>query len=577
MFHIFQNIFEFSGSHKKLLIRSMIVSFLGALCSALQFLALMIVLERVLSGNRDMNTVFIALGIMLAALAGSAVASYFSMIQQTETGYCMVAEKRIQIGDRMRYIPMGYFNENSLGNITAVITTSLGDVENSAARCLVMTLGGTLNTVALALALVIADWRIGLIVFGGIFLYLLVTEISQKQSAKVGPRRQLAQENLVTAVLEYLQGMSVVKAYGLERDGTQTIQKTIDDSCRRNLKLEYGMVPWMALQQLIVRAAGVVMMIASLYLYFQDSLSLSRCLLMLIASFLVYRELENAGNMSALLQMLDASMEKANSIQSTPVMDMNGRELPPENSMIDFKDVSFAYGEHKILDGVSIRIPEKTTTAIVGPSGGGKTTMCNLIARFWDVNGGAIRVGGHDVRDYTLDSLMRNISMVFQNVYLFQDTIENNIKFGKTEATADEVIGAAKAACCHDFIMSLPDGYQTVIGEGGGTLSGGEKQRISIARAILKNAPIILLDEATASVDPENEAELQQAIESLTHDKTIIMIAHRLKTVRHADQILVLDHGHIVQQGTHEDLAAQKGLYADFLNARKEAISWKLA
>lgn len=577
MFHILQNIFEFSGSHKRLLIRSMIVSFLGALCSALQFLALMIVLERVLSGNRDMNTVFIALGIMLAALAGSTVASYFSMIQQTETGYCMVAEKRIQIGDRMRYIPMGYFNENSLGNITAVITTSLGDVENSAARCLVLTVGGTLNTIALALALLIADWRIGLIVFGGILVYLLVTELSQKQSAKVGPRRQLAQENLVTAVLEYLQGMSVVKAYGLERDGTQTIQKTIDDSCRRNLKLEYGMVPWMALQQLIVRVAGVIMMIASLYLYFQDSLSLSRCLLMLISSFLVYRELENAGNMSALLQMLDASMEKANSIERTPVMDMNGRELPPEDSMITFDDVSFAYGEHQILDRVSIRIPEKTTTAIVGPSGGGKTTMCNLIARFWDVDGGTIQVGGHDVRDYTLDSLMRNISMVFQTVYLFQDTIENNIKFGKSEATADEVIGAAKAACCHDFIMSFPDGYQTVIGEGGGTLSGGEKQRISIARAILKNAPIILLDEATASVDPENEAELQQAIESLTHDKTIVMIAHRLKTVRHADQIVVLDQGHIVQQGTHEELAAQKGLYADFLNARKAAIGWKLA
>ena len=217
------------------------------------------------------------------------------------------------------------------------------------------------------------------------------------------------------------------------------------------------------------------------------------------------------------------------------------------------------------------------TSAFGGPSGAGKTTMCNLIARFWDVNAGKITIGGTDVRDFKLDSLMKNISMVFQSVYLFADTIENNIKFGCPDATHEQVVEAAKKACCHDFISALPDGYDTVIGEGGGTLSGGEKQRISIARAMLKDAPIIILDEATSSVDPENEDELQRAIEALTHDKTIIMIAHRLKTVRNADQILVLDNAHIVQRGTHAELIKQKGLYADFVSARQEAIGWKLA
>lgn len=243
---------------------------------------------------------------------------------------------------------------------------------------------------------------------------------------------------------------------------------------------------------------------------------------------------------------------------------------------IQVQNVSFSYGDHQILNHIDLMIPEKTTTAIVGPSGSGKTTLCNLLTRFWDVDEGCITLGGIDIRKYKLDSLLSNFSMVFQNVYLFADTIENNIKFGKPDATHEEVIKAAKSACCHDFISSLPNGYETVIGESGASLSGGEKQRISIARAILKDAPIIILDEATSSVDPENEAELQQAIELLTRNKTVIMIAHRLKTIRKADQIIVLADGKIAQQGTDAQLSATPGIYADFVSNRKTAISWKL-
>lgn len=313
-----------------------------------------------------------------------------------------------------------------------------------------------------------------------------------------------------------------------------------------------------------------------LHCFFRGAIDLSICLMILIAAFMVYSQLESAGEMFFMLSMIDASIERVEDINRSPVIDIEGRKQSPENLDITLRDVSFSYEERKVINHVNLNIPEGTTTAIVGPSGSGKTTLVNLIARFWDVDSGSVQIGGIDVRDYKLDSLMKHISMVFQNVYLFQDTIENNIKFGVPEASHEDVVKAAKAARCHEFITALPEGYDTVIGEGGASISGGEKQRISIARAMLKDAPIIILDEATANVDPENEAELQKAIEALTKGKTIIMIAHRLKTVRNASQIVVLDKGEIVQQGTHKELMKQQGIYRDFVEMRERAAGWKV-
>lgn len=575
MFGILKKIYAFSGSRKKLLIKSIVIAFIGAIFYAFQFGALMLALDFVT--GEAAASIWLIIILMLVSIAGRMLCMYNSTNMETETGYFMVAEKRVGIGDRLRYIPMGYFNKNNLGNITAIVTTSLGDVENTAARCLVMVVGGFLNTLAMCLALTIADWRMGLISIAGILCYLVATELSARATSRTGPARQHAQESLVEAVLEYIQGMSVVKSYGLEKDNGNAVSKTVDESCQRALAAEHSIVPWSAIRQLTVRAFSIIIVVSALAFFAGGSMTLSECLLMLIISFLLYGELESAGNMSDTLQMLGATIDKVNSMDDTPTMDIEGRDLTPEHTDIAFENVSFSYEERKIIDDVSFTIPEKTTTAIVGPSGGGKTTLCNLIARFWDVDEGRVLIGGHDVKEYKLDSLMKNISMVFQNVYLFNDTIENNIKFGKQDASRQQVIDAAKRACCHDFIMALPEGYDTVIGEGGGSLSGGEKQRISIARAILKDSPIIILDEATASVDPENEAELQAAIGELTHDKTIVMIAHRLKTVRNANQILVLSGGKIAQRGTHEQLAAQPGIYADFIGMRREAASWKLS
>ena len=574
MFSVLKKISDFAGTRRGLLKKSMAVAFLGAVFAALQFAALMLTLD-ILVGGADLR-IWPVIGVMVVSVVGRAACSYWSTNAETETGYFMVAEKRIHIGDRLRYIPMGYFNDNSLGNITAVVTTTLSDVENNAARCLVSVIGGFLNTLGLCLGLTVADWRLGLLAIAGILAYLGVTELSQRAMLKTGPARQHAQMNLVEAVLEYIQGMSVVKSYGLDKDSGQAVQRTVDESCDKALSLEKSVVPWMGLRQVVVRVFSVAIAVCALAFYSGGTLSLARCLLMLVASFMLYAELESAGNMADNLQMLGASMDKANSIDDTPVMDIDGAELTTADASVEFQDVSFAYGDRTILDHVSLTVPSGSITAVVGPSGGGKTTLCNLIARFWDVQGGKITVGGHDVREYKLDSLMKNISMVFQSVYLFNDTVENNIKFGRPDATHEQVVAAARAACCHDFIMALPDGYDTVLGEGGGSLSGGEKQRISIARAMLKDAPIVILDEATASVDPENEAELQAAISALTRGKTLIMIAHRLNTVRNADQILVLSGGHIVQRGTHQELMAQGGLYADFVGVRQEALRWKL-
>ena len=574
MFSVLKKISDFAGTRRGLLKKSMAVAFLGAVFAALQFAALMLTLD-ILVGGADLR-IWPVIGVMVVSVVGRAACSYWSTNAETETGYFMVAEKRIHIGDRLRYIPMGYFNDNSLGNITAVVTTTLSDVENNAARCLVSVIGGFLNTLGLCLGLTVADWRLGLLAIAGILAYLGVTELSQRAMLKTGPARQHAQMNLVEAVLEYIQGMSVVKSYGLDKDSGQAVQRTVDESCDKALSLEKSVVPWMGLRQVVVRVFSVAIAVCALAFYSGGTLSLARCLLMLVASFMLYAELESAGNMADNLQMLGASMDKANSIDDTPVMDIDGAELTPADTSVEFQDVSFAYGDRTILDHVSLTVPSGSITAVVGPSGGGKTTLCNLIARFWDVQSGKITVGGYDVREYKLDSLMKNISMVFQSVYLFNDTVENNIKFGRPDATHEQVAAAARAACCHDFIMALPDGYDTVLGEGGGSLSGGEKQRISIARAMLKDAPIVILDEATASVDPENEAELQAAISALTRGKTLIMIAHRLNTVRNADQILVLSGGHIVQRGTHQELMAQGGLYADFVGVRQEALRWKL-
>ena len=576
MIEVLKKIWRFAGKEQWNITKSVFWGFFYAVFHMFQVGAIYYVVLALTSGEQTADAAWTALLLLAASVIGRAVINRFTQLQQTHAGYFMIANRRIEIGDKLKRIPMGYFNEKSLGEITGVATTVLDVVETSGPVVLVSILSGFINALVFMLCVFAFDWRIGLLVLAGTILYLWITSRMEQKSVQVTPRRQESEAQLVDAVLEQLQGMSVIKSFNLTGRGDRQLRVALEYNRKSNLDIEQLFTPYNIAQEGILHLFSVLMMGAAVFFFLNGTMPLANGVMTVIISFMVFSQIQSAGSAAAILRVVGSSIDHADQIKALPEMDSSEADIAPVSHEISLDHVSFSYDKKPILQDVSVRIPDQTTTAIVGPSGSGKTTLCHLIARFWDVDRGAITVGGKDIREYTLESLMDQISMVFQNVYLFADTIENNIKFGRPEASHEEVVAAAKKACCHDFIEALPEGYKTVIGEGGATLSGGEKQRISIARAILKDAPIIIFDEATANVDPENEDKLQKAMEELMRNKTIIMIAHRLKTVEHADQILVLDQGRIVQSGTHRELADRPGLYREFLDARRMAAGWKL-
>ncbi len=576
MIEAFRKIWRFAGTERANINRSVVVKFLNAVFHMLEVSAIYFVIVALTQGEAGSRAAWTALGFMAVSIIGNAVTTAFSKNQQTHAGYFMAANERIKIGNLLKGVPMGFFNENSLGEVTGVCTTVLGNIETLVPMVLVDILGGVIGTVVFTAMIILFEWRVGLVALAGILLYFLVVSSMEKKSAAIAPNAQKSQTALTSAVLEYVQGMGIVKSFNLSGRGDKRAQDALEFNRKSNLAMEKLMTPYTILQELVLQAAGIAMMFVAVVCWADGAMSLANALMCIVMSFLVFGQVKLFGMGMSMLRLASASIDRTLQTEEMEQMDEKGRALRPGDHGIEFDNVRFSYEKKEILHGISVNLPDKTTTAVIGPSGSGKTTLCNLIARFWDVDSGSVKIGGKDVREYTLESLMEQISMVFQNVYLFADTIENNIKFGRPQATRAEVVEAARKACCADFIEALPDGYDTVIGEGGASLSGGEKQRISIARAMLKDAPIVILDEATANVDPENEDRLQKAIEELTRNKTIIMIAHRLKTVRNADQILVVDEGRIVQQGRHEELIGQKGIYKDFVLGRKEAIGWKL-
>ena len=576
MIQVLKKIWQFSGKEQKNIKKSIFWGFFYAVFHMLQVGAIYSVVLALTGKSSAGQTAWTVLGLLLLSIIGRAVINRFTQLQQTHAGYFMVADRRISIGDKLKKVPMGYFNEKSLGEITGITTTVLDVVEMMGPVVLVSILGGLMNSAVFAVCVFFFDWRIGLLSLAGMVLYLIVTSAMEKKSVKIAPHRQQSEAELVDAVLEQLQGMSVIKSFCLTGKGDGRIRDALEYNRKSNLDIERMFTPYTIAQEMSLHLFSVLIMGAAVIFCLEDSMPLADSLMTVIVSFMVFSQIQSAGSAMASLRIVGSSIDHAEQIDLLPELDEKGHTVRPDDHTITFSHVDFSYDRKPILQDVSFSIPNLTTTAIIGPSGSGKTTLCSLIARFWDTDSGRIAIGGTDIKEYTLESLMDQVSMVFQNVYLFADTIENNIKFGKPEATHEEVVLAAKKACCHEFIEALPDGYHTVIGEGGANLSGGEKQRISIARAILKDAPIIIFDEATANVDPENEDKLQKAMEELMKDKTILMIAHRLKTVQNANQILALDKGRIVQRGKHEELGGQPGLYQDFLNTRKKAAGWKL-
>ena len=577
MFEILAKFFKFSGRENGNKFKlSIVIGLVEALASAMKIPAIMYILIGLINKEAMGKYIGGSIAIMVIAIVIDIICKRFSTVLQTEGGYNASAFMRIKIAEHLRYLPMGYFNSNSIGEISSVTTNTMEMLGDVAARVVMLTTQGILETAMIVLMILIFDWRIGLLSAAGVVIFFMINSIMQKSGKSDSEKKVLCDTELISQIMEYIQGISEVKSYNLLGKQAKRLNAANEACAEINTKMELLFVPYHFLQGAVTKITGAVIVICSAAFYINGTMSAVYAIGMTIAAFMLYSSLECAGNYSSLLHVVSVCVDKANAILELDTMDIDGKEIRPQSCDIELEHVSFSYDKRKIIDDVSLSIPQRTTTAIVGPSGGGKSTLCNLIARFWDVDAGRVTLGGVDVKEYSMNSLMSNFSFVFQTVYLFADTIENNIKFGRQDATHEEVVEAAKNACCHDFISQLPDGYNTVIAEGGSTLSGGQKQRISIARAIMKDAPIVILDEATANVDPENEKELMDAVAALTKEKTIIMIAHRLKTVRHADRIVVVDKGRIVQQGTHEQLMQQEGIYRRFVDARERAVSWKL-
>lgn len=501
---------------------------------------------------------------------------YFRARLQEPISYQLTARDRLAVGDALKRVSLGYFAQISTGSILNSITSGLSTLEGMGIRMIDNFVGGYLNFIVIFVALVVCSPVTALIAVVAAALSFCFMLVIPHFGSVNAPVEAQANRDLTSAIIEYARGLSVVKSFGKTGAAMESVTKATHDSKKIHMKIEWGYLPANAGHLLALKCGSVGLAIASALQCLHGKMNFSMMLMFVLFSFSIFSSLEPISDSAHTLSVIDDAMNQLDVLRAHNYIDIDGKNIKLEHYDIEFKNVNFGYDSRNVLKNISFKIPEKTSAAIVGPSGSGKTTVCSLIARFYDPQSGRITVGGHDLKEFTCDSLLSNISMVFQNVYLFNDTIRANILFGKPDATKEEMIEAAKKARCHDFIMALPNGYDTVAGEGGGTLSGGEKQRISIARAILKDAPIIILDEATASIDPENEHLIQQAITELTHGKTVITIAHRLATIQNANQILVIDDGCVAQQGTHKELVGIPGKYKEFVEIRMKSEGWNI-
>lgn len=581
MFKTMKRIIRWAGRYKKRLYLGSVYSFFSSLATAIPTMVAAYALDKAIQAywtNTAIEPALIwqTLWIIVGSIALNFLLSYLRAVLQESIGTEVAAGQRIHLGDVLKRVPLGYFSQNSVGDILAGVTTELSVLELQGMKMVDAVINGYAKFIAIVLCLIFfSPVAAAISVIGVVFSALALHGIS-RHSEKTATTAHEAVENMSGAAIEYIRGLSIVKSFGQEGASTQSFRSANKALKDIRIGIEKGFTPFNCLHLFALKLASMGIVFICAWQAAQGQMSMTFFLMFVLFSFVMFGSVENINDAAHLLGVIDSAMDKLEALENAEYIDQDGTDIKPTSYDIEFKDVSFGYDDRMVLHDLNFTIPQNATTAIVGPSGGGKTTLCNLIARFYDVNSGTITLGGTDIRIFTCDSLLRNISMVFQNVYLFRDTIKNNIKFGRPDAADEQIIAAAKAARCHDFIMALPDGYDTVIGEGGSSLSGGEKQRISIARAMLKDAPIVILDEATASIDPENEHLIQEAISALTHGKTIITIAHRLATIENADQILVIDGGTVAQRGTHKELLEQEGTYKTFIKIREQAEGWRI-
>lgn len=585
MFRTIRRIIHWCGDFRKRLYISFFFSFLSGLSAAAPVIYAGYIIGNVVQwrarGIGVPSGLWLqSLGVIFTTILFRFLLDYIKARFQETISYELVARDRLAIGTALKRVSLGYFQEKDTGTILNSITTGLYTLENMGMRMIDTFVGGYLSFFCIFILLFVIHPLGALICLVGVLLSFICLNLISRYSKRNTLIQTEVNEKLTRAAVEYTRGLPVVKSFGMEGASFSAFRKACVEARKIALRIEWGFIPFNCLHLLALKSASIAMIISVMGAGLSGHLSLPMVFVFSLLSLTVFNSLESIADSAHILSVINNAMDHIEALSSDNYIDEDGKDISLSSYDIHFEQVRFSYdkGNEKrnIIEDVSFTALEGTTTAIIGPSGSGKTTLCRLLARFYDVSGGRITLGGHNLKEFTCDSLLSNISMVFQNVYLFHDTVRANICFGKEQASEEEMISAAKQARCHDFIMALPEGYDTVIGEGGSTLSGGEKQRISIVRAILKNAPVIILDEATASLDPENEHLIQEALTELTVGKTVIVIAHRMATIENADQILVLDDGHIVQKGTHQQLAGQDGLYKRFVKIRELAEGWSI-
>ena len=577
MIKLMKRILAVSGKYKRRIQLAFVFSFLKSLLAKapimLAFLALAGFYEGTLAA---VDCLWYGIA-MVACVLLQVVFHHIADRLQSAAGFMVFSDMRMELGAHLRRMPMGYFTEGNIGKISSVLSSDMVFIEENCMTVLADMMSYIFAEAIMVIFLLFFNIWIGLAALVIIGIILLIARSMKKEALQDSKDRQEQNENLTEAVLDFVEGIGIIKTYNLLGEKSKELTENFEKSCETNIRFEENHSPYQ-LWMNIVYGLGVAAIVAlSFFLNSQALLGVTFLVGVMLFVSDLFGPIKALYTQATRLTVMNSCMDRIEEVFGEKELPDNGKSSIPENSEapeVEFQNVRFAYGEKDVLHNISFTLPQHTMAALVGPSGGGKSTVANLLARFWDVGSGKVLVRGKDVRDVRLADLMDHISMVFQRVYLFQDTIYNNIAMGRPDATREEVMEAAKKARCYDFIMALPNGFDTVIGEGGESLSGGERQRISIARCILKDAPIVILDEATASVDADNESYIQQAISELCKGKTLLVIAHRLNTIRNADQILVIADGRIVQSGTHGELMEAGGLYRDFVTVRQQSQGW---
>ena len=577
MITLMKRILAVSEKYKKRIQWAFLFSFLKSLMAKAPIGLAFFAFAAFLDGKAD-GALCLKIGIaMVISLILQIICQHAADRLQSAAGFMVFAQKRMELGAHLRKMPMGYFTEGNIGKISSVLSTDMVFIEENCMTALADMMSYIFAEGIMIVFMLVFNLWLGLaaILLAGIVV--LIAKYMRKEALEDSVLRQEQSENLTEAVLDFAEGIGIIKTYNLLGEKSKELSENFQKSCETNIQFEESHSPWQRRLNLVYGLGAAVIIALAMFLELKGMLEVPLLIGMMLFVFDLFGPLKALYGQSTRLTVMNSCMNRIEEVfAECELPDEGKKHIPAESAApeIEFRNVSFAYGEKEVLRDISFILNQNEMAALVGPSGGGKSTIANLLARFWDVKSGQVLIRGVDIRDVPLSELMNHISMVFQRVYLFQDTIYNNISMGRPDATKEEVIEAAKKARCYDFIMELPDGFDTMVGEGGESLSGGEKQRISIARCILKDAPIVILDEATASVDADNESYIQQAISELCQGKTLLVIAHRLNTIRNADKIMVVAEGKIAQAGTHEVLMEQEGIYRNFVTVRENSRGW---